>query len=199
MESLEDKVRRVTSEVIDIVDYDPEWPARYEREKRHLLACFPEGSVIRIEHIGSTAVPGLAAKPIVDILVGVSDLSVVRERVAPPLEAQGYDYFWRPTHGDDGPPFYAWFIRRDSAGVRTHHIHVVEMGFDEHWDRVLFRDYLIAHPEAATQYAELKRRLAADFANDRVRYAEDKTSFIVDATGRAKRERRGPTNASAER
>ena len=96
MESLEEKVRRVTAEVIDILDYDPAWPACFEQENQHLLACFPEGSIIRIEHIGSTAVPGLAAKPIIDIL-----------------------------RGDDGPPCYPWFIKRDAAGVRTHHIHLM--------------------------------------------------------------------------
>ena len=131
MESLEDKVRRVTAEVVDIVDYDPAWPACFEQEKRNLLAFSPEGSIIRIEHIGSTAVPGLAAKPIIDMLVGVSDLAFVREGIAPLLEAQGYDCFWLPTRGDDGPPFYPWFIKRNAAGVRTHHIHVVEMGFAE--------------------------------------------------------------------
>ncbi len=197
MESLEDKVRRVTAEVIDIVDYDPAWPACFEQEKQHLLACFPEGSIIRIEHIGSTAVPGLAAKPIIDMLVGVSDLALVREETAPLLEAQGYDYFWRPTRGDDGPPFYPWFIKRDAAGVRTHHIHVVEMGFAEHWDRVLFRDYLIAYPETAAQYATLKRRLAAEFTGDRVRYTEEKTSFIAEVTERAKFASQDPTSASA--
>ncbi len=196
MESLEDKVRRVTAEVVDIVDYDPAWPARFEQEKQHLLACFPEGSIIRIEHIGSTAVPRLAAKPIIDILAGVNDLALVREEIAPLLEAQGYDYFWRPTRGDAGPPFYPWFIKRDDAGERTHHIHVVEMGFAEHWDRVLFRDYLIAHPETAAQYATLKRRLAAEFAGDRVRYTEEKTAFIVAVTERAKRACQGPTGVS---
>src|SRR5262245_66638034 len=86
--------------------------------------------------------PLTAAKPIVDLLVEVTDLQATQVRVAPVLEAQGYDYFWRPTHGDDGPPFYAWFIKRDpSTGARTHHIHMVEPQFVGHWDRLLFRDY----------------------------------------------------------
>lgn len=186
-ESLEDRVRRVTAEAVEIVDYDPGWPASYEVERRRLLTCFPEGCVVRVEHVGSTAVPGLAAKPVVDILVGVRDLATVREQVVPVLESQGYDYFWRPSHGDDVPPFYAFFIKRDDRGVRTHHILVVEMDFGEHWDWVVFRDHLRAHPDAAARYAELKRRLAREHPNDRVRYTEEKAQFILSALDEARR------------
>src|SRR5262249_15883992 len=140
-----------------------------------------------IEHFGSTAVPGLAAKPIVDMLVEVTDLQAARARIAPVLEAQGYDYFWRPTRGDDGPPFYAWFIKRDPRnGTRTHHIHMVE-GHFEHWDRLLFRDYLIEHPQVAREYKDLKLRLAATHTNDRVAYTNAKTAFVVKVTEQAKR------------
>lgn len=79
---------------------------------------------------------------------------VVREEVAiaPLLESQRYDYFWRPTHGKGGPPFYAWFIKRDPrTGARTHLIHMVERTFVEHWDRLLFRDYLMSHPDVAAE------------------------------------------------
>ncbi len=178
-ETLEERIRRVTSEPIEIVEYDPEWPRAFEREKEHLLECLPDGIVVRIEHFGSTAVPGLAAKPVVDILVEVTDLATVREQVVPILEYQRYEYFWRPTIGDAGPPFYAWFIRRDPfTGVRTHHIHMVEGGFAEHWERLRFRDYLREHPDAAREYAELKRRLASDFPSDRARYTAAKADFI---------------------
>lgn len=85
--------------------YDPEWPRAFEREAAHLRACLPADLIGRIEHFGSTAVPGLAAKPIVDMLVEVSSLAEVTARVVPIPEAQGYDYFWRPTAGDDTPPF----------------------------------------------------------------------------------------------
>ena len=104
------------------------------------------------------------------------------------LEAKGYEYFWRPTYGDDGPPFYAWFIKRDPEnGARTHHIHMVEGHFTEHWDRLLFRDYLIEHPEVAREYEALKVRLASDFSRDRVAYTRGKTEFIVRVTEQAKR------------
>jgi GrpB-like predicted nucleotidyltransferase (UPF0157 family) len=135
-------------------------------------------------------VPGLAAKPIVDLLVEVTDLAATRERIAPILEGQGYDYFWRPTHGDDVPPFYAWFIKRDAAtGARTHHVHMVEGGpeFASHWERLLFRDHLIARPEVAREYERLKRRLAGATPGDRVAYTQGKSEFVERVTAEAKR------------
>jgi GrpB-like predicted nucleotidyltransferase (UPF0157 family) len=180
VDSLEERIRRATSEPVDIVDYDPEWPTSFEREKAALLAVVPPGVIVRIEHFGSTAVPGLSAKPIIDMLVEVTNLGVVRREVAPVLEAAGYEYFWRPTFGDDGEPFYAWFIKRDpSSGARTHHIHMVERDFTTHWQRLLFRDHLIAHPQLAEEYGRLKRGLAADPALGRVGYTQAKGEFIA--------------------
>ena len=188
METPEQRIQRVVREEVAIAPPDPGWPELFRLEKAHLLACLPSDLVRRIEHFGSTAVPGLAAKPIVDMLVEVTDLQATRARIVPILEAQGYDYLWRPTRGDDGPPFYAWFIKRDArTGTRTHHIHMVESGFSEHWDRLLFRDYLIEHAEIAREYESLKYRLASDSAQDRVAYTRGKTEFIVKVTEEAKR------------
>jgi GrpB-like predicted nucleotidyltransferase (UPF0157 family) len=187
MESLEQRIQRVVREDVALALYDPRWPELFREEKDHLLACLPIGLLGRIEHFGSTAVPGLTAKPIVDLLVEVTDLQAARVQIAPLLEAQGYDYFWRPTYGDDGPPFYAWFIKRDpGTGSRTHHLHVVESHFVEHWDRLLFRDYLIAHPEVAKEYESLKIHLSSAFPKDRVAYTRGKTEFVVQVTERAK-------------
>ncbi|MGH9940015.1 MAG: GrpB family protein [Blastocatellia bacterium] len=187
METLEQRIRRVTQEDVSITPYDPRWPELFRQEKEHLLNCLPNELIRRIEHFGSTAVPGLAAKPIVDILVEVTDLQATRARIAPVLESQGYDYFWRPTFGDDVPPFYAWFIKRqESSGIRTYHIHMVERHFVEHWDRLLFRDYLIEHPRVAEEYQRLKLRLASDYPNDRVAYTRGKTEFVVKVTAMAR-------------
>ena len=158
----------------------------FRREKQHLLDCLPADLIRRIEHFGSTAIPGLAAKPIIDMLVEVTSLEETKLRIVPIMEMQGYDYFWRPTWGDDVPPFYAWFIKRDSEGSRTHHIHMVEADF-EHWERLLFRDYLIEHPEIAREYQELKYRLLKQFSNDRVAYTQGKTEFIERIMREAKR------------
>ena len=187
MESAQGRIQRVVREAIAIAPYDPRWPELFRQEKQHLLSCLPSDLIRRIEHFGSTAVPGLAAKPIVDMLVEVTDLRETRLRITPILEAQGYEYFWRPTEGDDGPPFYAWFIKREPrTGARTHHIHMVEGTFVEHWDRLLFRDYLIEHPEAAREYEALKVRLSAVSPTDRVAFTRGKTEFVLKVTRQAK-------------
>lgn len=185
IETFKEKVARVVKEDVAVVPYDPRWPEIFEQERLHLLSCLPTGLVKRIEHFGSTAVPGLAGKPIVDILVEVTSLDETNTRIVSILEAQGYDYFWRPSWGDDTPPFYAWFIKRDNSGIRTHHIHMVEAHF-EHWDRLLFRDYLIEHPDVAMEYGELKMRLSGAIRNDRVAYTQAKSDFIRRVTAMAK-------------
>jgi GrpB-like predicted nucleotidyltransferase (UPF0157 family) len=185
METIEEKVRRLMAERIEVVPYDPEWPELFRRETAHLRACLPPELIGRIEHFGSTAVPGLCAKPIIDMLVEVTSLEETRKLIVPILTAQGYDYLWRPTWGHDVPPFYAWFIKRDEAGHRSHHIHMIEKDF-EHWDRLLFRDYLIRHPETARAYGELKLRLARQFPRDRVAYTEGKNNFIEKVMARIK-------------
>jgi GrpB-like predicted nucleotidyltransferase (UPF0157 family) len=146
MKTLKQRVQRAIQEDVVIVRYDSRWPELFRQEAAHLLACLPEGLVRRIEHFGSTAVPGLPAKPVIDMLVEVSTLRAARTEIAPVLQSDGYDYFWRPTFGDDVPPWYAFFIKRAKSGVRTHHIHMItrRRAFQGHWDRLLFRDYLIA-------------------------------------------------------
>ena len=188
METSPERIQRATREEITLVPYDPRWPESFRLEKEHLLSCLPPALVRRIEHFGSTAVPGLAAKPVVDMLVEVTDLEETRASIAPLLEAQGYEYFWRPTFGNEGPPFYAWFIKRDPrTGARTHHIHMVEDHFDSCWQSLIFRDHLRAHPEVAREYEELKRDLAARFPNDRQAYTRGKDAFIARVTAEAKR------------
>ena len=190
METLEERIKRVLQEDVQIVPYNPAWPRMFEEEKAQLRDSLPAELIKRIEHFGSTAIPGLSAKPIVDILVEVTSLEETKIRIVPVLEAQGYDYFWRPTHGDDGPPFYAWFIKRDSAGSRSHHIHMVESDFEQ-WDRLLFRDYLIERPDIAKEYEVLKFTLARDYSRDREAYTNGKTEFVVRVTQAAKEYFRG--------
>jgi GrpB-like predicted nucleotidyltransferase (UPF0157 family) len=181
LESLEQRIARLVVEEVEIRPYDPGWVRLFEQESVHLRSCLPADLIRRIEHFGSTAVPGMAAKPIVDMLIEVTDLKRTKHEIVPLLEAQGYDYFWRPTFGDDGRPFYAWFIKRNPhTGVRTHHIHMVEGGeqFTAHWERLLFRDHLMAHPQVAKEYELLKLRLAAESPKNRTAYTQAKTSFI---------------------
>jgi len=185
METLEERIKRVVQEDVAIVPYNPDWPRMFEQEKAHLRTCLPQELIRRIEHFGSTAIPHLSAKPIIDMLVEVASLAETKRLIVPVLEAQGYDYFWRPSQGDNVPPFYAWFIKRDAHGIRTHHIHTVEQHF-EHWDRLLFRDYLRERSDLAEEYQALKYRLAQEYPRDRVAYTQGKTEFIVRVTQIAK-------------
>ncbi len=182
MKSLEQRIEEAIREEVSIAPYDSNWPQLYEREATVLRHILPKAVVIKIEHFGSTAVPGLAAKPIIDMLVEVSSLAETQEQIVPILEAAGYNYFWRT---DVAPP-YAWFIKRDSQGKRTHHIHMVE-GESRLWERLFFRDYLTEFPEEAKHYAELKQSLAEKFPHDRIAYTEAKTEYVVEVTERAKR------------
>jgi len=141
MESLKQKIKGVTKEQVSIGPYNPMWPSKFREEKEHLLTDFPNKLISRIEDFGSTAISNMAAKPIIDILVEVTSIEGVKKRIVTVLESEGYDYFYRPIWGDDVPPFYTWFIKRDANGNRTHHIHMMESD-SEHWDRLLFRDYL---------------------------------------------------------
>lgn len=190
MERFEEKLARVLAERIEIVDYDPTWPTLFETESMRLAAYFPPGSILRIEHVGSTAVSGLAAKPIIDILVGVEEFGFVVNSVAPAMEEAGYNYFFRPELGDDGPR-YPWFIGRNASGARLSHIHVALIDDAPQWDRVVFRDYLRCHADAAPEYAKLKRDLAGRYSGDRESYTRAKTTFINEAVALA-RERAWP-------
>ena len=180
--SLEQRIEEAIREEISIAPYDPGWPQIYASEAAFLKRILPKSIVLKIEHFGSTAVPGLAAKSIIDMLVEVTSLADTQKQIVPILEAAGYDYFWRT----DVSPAYPWFIKRDSQGKRTHHIHMVEAD-SKLWERLYFRDYLREFSEEARNYAELKQALAAKFPQDRIAYTEAKTEYVAAITERAKR------------
>ena len=156
-----------------VVPYDPCWPTLFEGEQARIeLAIGPW--VEEIEHIGSTAVPGLAAKPVIDIMVGVGSLKDSSAFVWR-LKAIGYEYL--PELERQMPS--RRYFRKLRGGRRTHQIHLVERSNSEWWDRhVLFRDYLRRHPEVAEEYARLKHELSSRFRDDRTAYTEAKTTFI---------------------
>ncbi len=176
------------SEPIEIHEYDARWPARFEAERVRLERVFAPGRV-RVEHVGSTAVPGLAAKPIVDLMLGVERLEEVEARVAE-LESLGYRY--HPEHERAIPErrFFGW----PAVEPRQLHVHAVAVG-GEFWDRhLLFRDWLREHASVAEEYAALKRDLAERFGSDRDGYTEAKSEFIASQVAEAARARdRGPT------
>jgi GrpB-like predicted nucleotidyltransferase (UPF0157 family) len=175
----------VDTDEVKLVPYDPSWAESFRAEREHLFACLPTELLRRIEHFGSTAVPGMPAKPIVDMLVEVTSLAETRLRIVPVLVSQGYRHFWSPGWGAARGRYYVWFIKRNERGARTHHIHMVEGDF-EHWDRLLFRDLLITDEWARAEYATLKSQLAARHPGDRIAYTKGKTEFVTTMTKRAK-------------
>ena len=164
---------------VEIVSYDPSWPGTFTREAESLHAVLGRWLTGPIEHIGSTAVRGLAAKPVIDIMAGVESLDVSR----PAIEAAaGLNYCYYPYR----PDTMHWFCK-PSAAFRTHHLHLVPVGSPQ-WRRVLaFRDYLRANPRVAAEYEALKRQLAAAHHFDREAYTAAKEPFIAAVTERALR------------
>lgn len=182
MKSLKQRIADALREEVSLAPYDPKWPELFAAEAEVLWTTLPNTIVKRIEHFGSTAVPGLAAKPVIDLLVEVSSLEETTNELVPLLESHGYDYFWRT----DVKVPYPFFIKRDSTGKRTHHIHMVEAD-SKWWDRLYFRDYLRIFKDEAQRYESLKRDLAEKYPNDRQGYTDGKTEFVVALTEKAKR------------
>ena len=170
------RIAALMKEKVAVVPYDPEWPARYAELEVRLKKLLPKNLVQRTAHIGSTAVPGLSAKPIIDVQVEVNDMAEVIERVVPMMEEVGYEFIWRPSIGESDP-FYAWFIGRNVQGERTEHIHIVAPDHISA-ERIIFRDLLRRHPEEAAAYEVLKTALAKKYVRDREAYTKGKTEFI---------------------
>jgi GrpB-like predicted nucleotidyltransferase (UPF0157 family) len=156
-----------------VVDPDPGWPATYEAEETRIVHALPKGLVARIDHVGSTSVLGLAAKPTIDIQLSLTSM-VPRSSYAAPLIDLGY------RHVLDHE-----YFKRDVDGRPAFHIHVCPA--DSAWERrhLAFRDWLRTHPEDANAYAELKRRLVAEHPRDPIGYTEAKGAFIRELTRKA--------------
>ena len=180
MAKVEAKSRHENPQEIVVVDYDPAWPAFFEEERARIAGALGDlvSGIASIEHVGSTAVLGLQAKPIIDILIGVHDLTDGEQSISP-MESLGYE-----SLGEHGIPGRYYFRR----GIpRTHHVHLVKYGCPDWVDTVLFRDYLRENPEACIEYAVLKRKLAVRYRTDRERYTDAKRPFIQSALEQARR------------
>ena len=159
-----------------IVEYDQKWPALYEEQKAIVVAA--TGIVAkRVEHIGSTAVPGLGAKPIIDLMVGVSGVEDAQRQIEA-LEGVGYE--WR---GETVPG--TLYLRK--AEPRRFNLHLTQWEGEFWLDHLLFRDFLRTHPEMARQYECLKRELMSQLASDPPAYNAAKTSFIEFIVQQARR------------
>ncbi|MCH8987871.1 MAG: GrpB family protein [Chloroflexi bacterium] len=171
-------------EPIIIVDYNPEWPREYEKTAARIFGTIGD-KVVAVEHIGSTAVPGLGAKPIIDIIVAVGVISDAHKCITP-LRSIGYEY----TPYPDFPE--RLFFRDGPMGEGPHHLHVTEFTSSFWEEKLLFRDFLRARAEVAQEYFNLKIQLAARYGADREEYepyTEAKTSFIESVVARARAEK----------
>jgi GrpB-like predicted nucleotidyltransferase (UPF0157 family) len=162
--------------LIEIVDYDPAWPAMFESERRLIQPLLQPFLVARIEHIGSTSVPGLAAKPVIDIMAPVADLDSSR----PAIEAlRQAGYLYAPYRAD-----VMHWLCKPSPTVRTHHLHLVPYASAQWKAPLAFRDALAADQALAKEYVELKRRLAREHRDDRDGYTDGKAGFVAAAIAR---------------
>ena len=156
------------SGVVRLVEYDARWPALFAAEQQRILdQC---GTLaLRLEHVGGTSIPGMCAKPVLDIAAGRPRDASTQDYVAA-LEQAGYEH-----RGEQGVPGRQFFCR---GQPRAYHVHLVEEGGPLWRDYVAFRDYLRAHAEAARQFADLKRVLAERFSRDREAYMNAKSSHV---------------------
>ena len=162
----------MTKSIVEIETYDPSWENQFEREKQGIEEVLGQYAVM-IEHIGSTSVRGLAAKPIIDIMVGTVDIEDAALFTGPLCEI-GYEYVPKPAFESKG----RFFFRKGVWGKGTCHLHVCKWNGSEWRDKLMFRDYLRAHPEAAAEYASLKRQLAIKHKDERSAYTKEKEPFI---------------------
>jgi len=157
---------------IVVVPYDPAWPAVFEAEAVRIVDLFGANAV-KIHHIGSTAIPGLMAKPTIDLLFVVEDIEAV-DALEPGMKAMGY----RPK-GENGIPGRRYF-QKLAGEEHLFHVHAFEVGHPEIRRHLNFRDYLRAHPDVALAYQDLKLSLAEQFPYEPEAYNQGKTDFIRD-------------------
>lgn len=160
----------MADQAVRIASYDPAWPRRFEEERAALEDVIGKWASGGIHHVGSTAVPGLDAKPVIDILVGVEDLEASRACFAPLARL---DYLYVPYRAHE----MHWFCKPHPSR-RTHHLHLVPTGLPRFGAELAFRDRLRARPDLSARYAALKRELADSFEHDREAYTEAKAEFI---------------------
>lgn len=156
-------------QIIEVVPYDPKWPEQFEEEASDIEAIFAD-NFVAIHHIGSTAVPGLAAKPTIDIILEVINIGLV-DKCNKQMSELGYGAW-----GEYNIPGRRFFVKGEDK--RTHHVHAFQTGSSEIPRHLYFRDYLRTHPDEAKEYAALKIKLAQQFADNRRNYVLSKHDFV---------------------
>ena len=156
---------------VEVVPHNPEWQRAFELEAQYVSSSLSD-NVIEVYHIGSTSIPGIYAKPILDLMVAVRSIIQVDLHNSA-MAAQGYE-----AMGEYGIPGRRYFRKDNAAGIRTHHVHVFEAGSDHIQRHLAFRDYMRAHPDEAQAYSDLKRQLAKAHPTDIEAYMDGKDGFI---------------------
>jgi GrpB-like predicted nucleotidyltransferase (UPF0157 family) len=170
---------------IEIVPYDTEWERHFLEEKDTLIGLLGSETALKIEHMGSTSIPGMSAKPTIDILVEIPESAVMSADVVDIMTRHGYHYI--PRY--DSPPPYMMCVKGYTPhGIvgQSYHIHMGPADHDGLWDRIFFRDFLRENTVSAREYESLKKELARKYRNHREKYTEGKTSFVEKTTAAAK-------------
>ena len=170
-------------ELFPIIISEPnsEWEKIFEIEKKELFKILGHDIALRIEHFGSTAIPNLASKPTIDILVEIPDNETIKDEITKKMKSSGYHYIPR----NDCPPPYIMFVKGyTNEGIKgqSYHIHIAEKTHKGLWDRLHFRDYLIKNKKCAIEYENLKRKLSKKYKYSREAYTKSKTDFIMRIT-----------------
>ncbi|WP_090504213.1 GrpB family protein [Pseudomonas borbori] len=169
----EESLLAAINENVELHSYDSSWPQVFEAERERLMSLFQD-VFIDIQHIGSTAIPGLISKPIIDIIAGVESISIA-EQLALPLCESGYN---TSAEFNESLSDRKWFMRW-ASGHRTHHLHLVVHGSTIWHERLKFRNTLRSNSEYATKYAELKTKIATMHSTDREAYTNAKEEFVL--------------------
>lgn len=164
-------------EKIIIVPYDPDWPRKFEKEKKLIEKTLGSYITGGVHHIGSTAIPGLSAKPIIDILVGVESLEISKSCIDLLSKIQ-YHYFPYKTESEH-------WLCKPSPTHREYHLHLIPTNHKDFKAKLVFRDYLRSHQKVRNAYGKLKIKLAEQFGNDREAYTEAKTEFVKSILAKA--------------
>jgi GrpB-like predicted nucleotidyltransferase (UPF0157 family) len=159
-----------SADEVQLIPYDPSWPAMATAFIDSFYNEFGADSITKMEHYGSTSIPGMPAKPILDFLVEVSSLQEAITRIVRLTDTKNWEYWW---YGD-----HITLIKRDEkTRIRTHHIHITSFNH-KIWNNVVFRDRLRSNPGLANEYADLKYRLSEEFKIDREAYTRAKGDFV---------------------
>jgi GrpB-like predicted nucleotidyltransferase (UPF0157 family) len=163
--------------------HDPQWADKARTERDRLAELLAPWLVDGVEHVGSTAVPGLAAKPVIDLMASVSDLDAVVGQAGEWLAADGWCYVPPEL---DRRPWRRFFVKPDASGQRrVAHLHVIRAGHPRWAEQLAFRDALRGDDQLAERYQDLKQRLAAQHADDREAYTDAKAEFVAGVLRRA--------------